>query len=656
MKILSVLPLKKGILRGDLTYFSTLDIKEGHIVEIPIKSKKTLSLVTSVSDLKESKGDIKKMNFNLRKVLSDKGESIFLKEYLDSLSETSKYFSQNKNNVFSSLIPRIFIEEYDSIAKIKKIEDTLRQNTPGGESKIKPEKLLLQSSFEDRISVYKTMVRESFARNKSVFIVLPSVNDIEKYSTYLQKGIEKFTFPIHSKIGAKKILTNYKEIITSSHPLLIICTPIFLAIPKNNIGTIILEHESSNAYKNIGRPFVDFRIFTEIYASKIGARFVLADKILRYESIGRRELDNFIPFHPLSYRIDFEGKIEIENPRKSDPSQTEKREFRIFSERTIEEIRTNLENKKKVFVFSLRKGLSTMTVCRDCGEVASCGVCGAPLVLYLSHREKDRMFVCNRCEKDEGSERLCNRCGSWNLSPLGIGTDTVYEELRKSFPKEKIFKLDKENAKSRTGAEKIVKDFEKANGAILIGTEMSFFYLGIESKEHISLSVVASFDSLWSIPNFKMSEKIVQILLSIIEHTKKKIIIETKNEDEPILESVKSTNLAPLVKEELEDRKKLGYPPFKRFIKITHMGDKEETLRTKKILEDLFKEYSPEIFSGFVSKIQGKYITNMLIKINPAEWSLKELSVNAKMDEILYEKISSLPSSFNIYIDPEDLL
>ena len=36
----------------------------------------------------------------------------------------------------------------------------------------------------------------------------------------------------------------------------------------------------------------------------------------------------------------------------------------------------------------------------------------------------------------------------------------------------------------------------------------------------MALSVIASFDSLWSIPSFKMSEKILQLIISITEITK----------------------------------------------------------------------------------------------------------------------------------------
>lgn len=240
-----------------------------------------------------------------------------------------------------------------------------------------------------------------------------------------------------------------------------------------------------------------------------------------------------------------------------------------------------------------------MTVCRDCNETITCEKCGAPLVLYSSQKDKKRIFVCNRCERDMDGDLACKNCGGWNLVSLGVGTDTVYEELEKIFEsKVKIFKLDKESAKTEKGAEKIVKDFEENPGSILIGTEMAFFYL----KNKVPLSVIASFDSLWSIPSFKMGEKIIQIILSVIENTKEKFILQTKNQKDPVILAIKSENLLPFVREELEDRKKLDYPPFKRFIKIIYVGDKTKTLKARKFLEEILKEYNPEIFSAFIAK------------------------------------------------------
>ena len=130
----------------------------------------------------------------------------------------------------------------------------------------------------------------------------------------------------------------------------------------------------------------------------------------------------------------------------------------------------------------------------------------------------------------------------------------------------------------------------------------------------------------------------------------------TPNERDPAIRAIESENLLHFVRGELEDRKEMGYPPFKRFIKITHLGDKEQTTRARRVLQDIFQEYNPEIFSGFVARLKGKYVTNALVKIEPKKWSLPEISHGSSIDENLLAKLLSLPPSFEVFVDPEDLL
>ncbi len=654
MKIVTIIPLQKGVFKTDLTYFTAKDIENGSIVSVPIRNKKILGLVISCEDLSNAKSGIKGMPFKLKKINEVKKYSIFKNEFLESALSISSYFISKKNSGVISFVPAIFREKYDQIVKFSNIEFLKdRLVNPN----IKTEKLLLQASLEDRISYYKTLIRGYFALKKSVFIILPTEYDIEIFEQALSKGIENFTFTMHGSLKPKKILENYERIINSTHGVLILGTTQFLSVPREDLGAIIVEHESSNVYKMIPKPHFDMRTFAELYAAKINVKFILADTLLRFETIARKETENLGEVYPMSFRTNFNRvSINIINPNQEDEpsSQNEKinSQFKIFADKSIEDIENTIKSKKNVFVFSLRKGLATYTICKDCNETINCDECMAPLVLYLSRDGKKRMFVCNKCNTEKDPETKCPICESWNLMPLGIGTDTVYEELKEKFPKVKIFKLDKEIAKTASGANKIIKEFEETPGSILVGTEMAFYYL----KNKVDLSVIASFDGLWTIPNYKMSEKIIQLLLSMLSLTERKLIIHTKNKNDSALLAVKGENLLPFVREELEDRKNLNYPPYKRFIKITYLGDKEGSIEAKRLLAELFKEYAPDIFGGFMAKNKNQYVTNALIKLEPKKWSLSLLSIGSTIDQRLFDLLSSLPFSYEVSVDPEDLL
>ncbi len=663
MKIVTVIPLKKGMFRDDLTYFTSKNIAVGNIVETPIRGKKALSLAVSVEEASILKAGLKGAAFNLKKITEDKGPSVWREEFLNAVFRSAEYFASRKSSVAAALLPAIFRENYDALAKIGKSPENA--DKPDSSQNIRPEKMIFQAPFDDRISFYKNMVRSSFAEKKSVFICLPTERDIEIFSSFLSRGIEKFSFSMHGGAKPKKLLENYEKIVSSSHPLLIFGTAPYLSVPIPRLGAIVVEHENSTAYKTLARPYLDMRIFAEIFAGKAGAKFILGDSMLRFESIAKKEVTGWTEIRPLSFRTNFEGDLVIsQRGERKDGADTEENssgaaagaKFRILSDRSVRQIKESVEHGKNVFVFSLRKGLATFTVCRDCGESLSCDHCLSPVVLYVSKSGNKRMFVCNRCRSEKSPDTVCPNCGGWNLAPLGIGTDTVEEELRNIFggkkKRVKIFKLDRETVKTGKQAEKTAKEFEESKGAILVGTELALFYL----NNSVPASIIASFDSLWSIPNFRMSEKIIQLLVSIMSKTEKTLIIETKNEDSPEMRAVRSDNLAEFVRNELDERMNLGYPPYRRFIKVSYAGDKRKTADARKILGDTFLGYQPEIFSGFVPKVKDKYMTNALIKLRPESWSLPELVPNATLDQGLLFRLLALPPDYTVNVDPEDLL
>ena len=69
--------------------------------------------------------------------------------------------------------------------------------------------------------------------------------------------------------------------------------------------------------------------------------------------------------------------------------------------------------------------------------------------------------MCNKCGHKETTEVRCMECNSWNLTPLGIGTDRVYEEVKKLYPNTKIIQIDKEAVSTDKEAHEIMKEFYK---------------------------------------------------------------------------------------------------------------------------------------------------------------------------------------------------
>lgn len=650
MYIATVIPIKKGIRKEELSYFILSKIELGSIVSVPIRKKSTQAIVVGIEEAKNLKGEIKDASFQFKKIEKVIGPPPYRKSFFDTCEKMKSYYASSTGAVVNAMLPKFLIDKYEEI--FHKIEDRNKIEKP-----IKGEKLIFQALFEDRLSWYRTLIREAFAKKESVFICVPTEYDINIFYDAFSKGIEKYVFKFHSSLGLKNLTTNFNQAITDTHPILIIGTGKFLAIPRSDIKTIIVEHESEDSYKQIYRPYIDIRSFAEVLAETEQIKIIFGDTLLRPETLHRHDIGEIREIASPLFRLPKVERQIIVNMTEED-KDIQKESFQTLSNTTRNMIAYALKNDETVFLFTVRKGLAGFTVCHDCGHTLLCKNCNTPIVLYGSKQktatkeEKDRIFMCNKCGTKEDTSARCPKCESWNLTPLGIGTDKVSEEAREVFPNANIIQIDRETVGTEKEIENVCNAFYNKKGSILVGTEMAFFCI----KEKITHSAIISIDGLMSIPSFNMNQKILHLIEKLHAVTERNLVIQTRIPENHILKHILSGNVLPVYRQDLKERKDFGYPPFKRLIKIIFRGSSRESQKAKIYLEDKFEKYDPQIFSAFIDKVKGQYVINTVIKVDISIWPFppeKDLTDEGK---ILYKKLISLPPVFSVNVDPEDLL
>jgi primosomal protein N' (replication factor Y) len=654
MYIITVIPFYRGNKNEYLSYFSSDVIPIGTIVSVPFRKKEINALVIDNEEAKNLKTDLKNSTFQLRKVIEVKGKSPFNISFFNACQKMAQYTVSSTGLIIKNLLPSVFI------TNIQKLNNNLFINIDDDKqtinTNIHQEKLIFQANLNDRLAFYRTLIREAFAKKESIFICLPTHYDIKSFFKELSKGIEQYVYIFHSSLNKKELISNYNMVMSENHPILIIGTGIFMSIDRHDLKTIIVENESSDVYKQMMKPYIDIRSFAEVLSSIQKIKLIFSDSLLRPETLYRHESGDLGEIAPPSYRLSQPDK-QIIIDMKNDIEVKDKKKFKIISEQAKNLIIETLSSNQSVFLFSIRKGLAPITVCNDCGHTLLCPLCTTPIVLYgtkqisANKSTTDRIFMCNKCGHKEKTEISCPNCSSWNLTPLGIGIDKVYEEIKTLFPKTNIIQIDKETTKTKNEALNAITLFKDNPDSILIGTEMALSYL----EDQISTSIIVSLDGLFSIPNFNMTQKILHIIEKLNQLTQNKLLIQTRNPLNQTLQYITSGNVLPLCRLDQNERKKFNYPPYKRLIKITFEGTAKETEKARELIENIFGEYEPQIFSAFISKVKGQYITNTVIKIDCIIWPLPIDDKN-KYDQSLNNKLRELPLSFLIDIDPEDLL
>lgn len=638
MKILTVIPIAKGISKDTLTYFSKEDVSIGSIVSIPIRSKKGFGLVVDSKPAEDIKSEIKSLSYSIKKIEKAEARSFLTPPFIEGAKKVAEWNAASLGATLSALIPKIILEENpkNSLPLPKKASGVFFET------------LLMQSDDEERFATYKSLIREEFARGRSVLFCVPTTEDLLRAKTLLEKGIEKYTYMIHGALPKKEILDTWKKISEDTHPILAITTGSFLALPINNLGSIVLEKESSRGYKMQTRPFIDIRNVVEFLAKEMGIKLILGDTLLRIETLWEIKNPNknssYSELSPLKFRA--VGTVNCEIVSMRNPMDQKKKEFSIFGDKLKSIIKNATENNENIFLFCGRKGFNPVTVCNDCGTVVVCKNCEAPVVLYSKKEAtattKNNLFVCNHCGERRDASEVCIYCKGWRLNPLGIGTEKVYEEIVEMFPKAKVMIMDKDNVTTHKQAVKVRDAFYNTPGSILIGTEMALTYL----NQKILNTAVVSMDSYFSIPDFKINEKIFHILLELRNLSERSMVIQTRQENTKIFEQASRGSLIDFYRDEIEDRKSIGYPPFTTYIKITIEGEKNSVKKEMLSIAEYMKPLELNIFDAWNPGSKSKFTVHGLISLPKGAW----------VDRVLLEKLRSLPPHCIVKIDPVTLL
>ncbi len=633
MKLLRVSPITKGISR-DLFYFSSKDIKPGAIVSIPIRKKEAIAAVISVKNARDLKSELRHSKYALKKISKVlEPNSFFNEEFLKATQKIAKYYLTGTGAIINELCPKAILEKppkietylpvsKDGLQSLEKQVDPLEQK----------QTIVLQEKKEERIKYYKNLIRSEFAKNQSIFICLPSMGEVERFEQDLQKGIEKFTFSFHSKMGKKDLREKWKKVTEEKHPVLIISTGLFLSINRPDIKTFILENEGSPFYKLRNRPFLKIKKIIKILAAQTNSSLILAGQVVSTETYTKKEIGKFSSAIPTQPKVISTAKqILVEMKKNKGPISNELKEM----------LEAAYKNNERSILFINRRGYQPSTICNDCGRILKCPHCDSPLVL---HKDSKRKFICHKCVSQIKAGNNCPYCKGYNLKTLGYGIQKISEEISRLFPDFKILRLDSDAAKTKKQAQEIIKEFRENTGSVLITTELLFSYL----EEEVERIGVLSIDNLFNLPDFRINERVFRTLLKLKTKTTKTFLIQSRLTEHPIFKNVLDGDIKGFYESEMEFRKALGYPPFKTLIKIIREGkNKEQIEKEVEILEKSLAPYNPASFCPFTPRIKNLYRSYILLKLKPG-WPAKHKE--------LHQTLASLPPQWKIDIDPESLL
>ena len=294
--------------------------------------------------------------------------------------------------------------------------------------------------------------------------------------------------------------------------------------------------------------------------------------------------------------------------------------YSVFSDAMMELIQCTLADGNQMIILLNRRGYSTFVMCRDCGETIMCPHCEVAMVYHQAGEE----LRCHYCEHHEPIPTICPKCHSKKIKFFGSGTQKVEEELRRHFNSARIARLDQDVTKHKAVGEEILQDFRNHKYDILLGTQM--VSKGHDFKDVTAVGILTA-DSILNIPVYSASERAFDLLTQTSGRAGRgdksgTVVIQTYNPLNYAIIKSKAHDYLGFYNEEIENRRALGYPPFREMIYmvVRHVREDMAEKIAQKIVDELEQHFQsqPIDFNGpyeaGIKKIRDMYRLSIMIR------------------------------------------
>lgn len=238
----------------------------------------------------------------------------------------------------------------------------------------------------------------------------------------------------------------------------------------------------------------------------------------------------------------------------------------IFSRALRESLSNVLAANQQAILFLNRRGSSTYVFCRECGAVLRCPRCDLPLTY---HSDSDDL-QCHTCNYRRKMPSRCPQCGSTSIRQFGTGTERVESEVQKAFPNARTLRWDAETTRQKGSHEILLSHFSRHQADILIGTQMLAKGLDLPL---VTLVGVVLADVGLSLPDYRTPERAFQLLMQVSGRAGRSplggsVILQTYQPENKAIQYAARHDYHGFLRQELEARRKIGYPPFARLVRL----------------------------------------------------------------------------------------
>ena len=472
--------------------------------------------------------------------------------FRDPLEKTSRQADRQTDTQTVKLTP----EQNVALNEIIKSITSLNARSP----------FLLQGvTGSGKTEIYLRAAEETIKRGKRAIVLVPEI-------AITPQTVRRFLsrFPgqvglVHSKLSEGERYDTWRRARAGKLKVIIGARSALFA-PLPNIGLIVADECHDTSYHQSEPPFYHAVAAAQTYARLCGAVCILGSAtptvVQRYQAE-----TNQIQKLDLPKRIVEKGLPPI---RIVDMRAELKAGHRgTFSRLLLEDLESTLKRGEQAILFLNRRGTATYVFCRDCGHVMKCPNCDSPLTFHVEEKER---LLCHTCGYERGKPKSCPQCGGKQIREYGLGSERVEAEVNALFPKARTLRWDWDTTRQKDAHEMILTHFVNHKADVLIGTQMLAKGLDLPL---VTLVGIVLADVGLHLPDPFAGERVFQVLTQVAGRAGRserggKVVLQTFDPQNQVIQSAAKHDVNGFYKYELEQRRRLGYPPFTRLVRLEY--------------------------------------------------------------------------------------
>ncbi|MHB8859116.1 MAG: replication restart helicase PriA [Thermoleophilia bacterium] len=464
-----------------------------------------------------------------------------------------------------------------------------------------------------KTEIYLRAIEAAAASGRGAIVLVPEISLTHQAVKRFRRRFGDGIGILHSGLSLGERYDEYMRI-RSGKARIVIGPRSALFAPMPDLCLIVVDEENDGSFKQENDPRYDARRVALERARLEGAVLVYGSATPSLESY-HRVTDRFT-LRERATGASMPAVEIIDMRQEQDP---------IFSRRLAAELDRNLAAGGKTIMLLNSRGYARFLQCGHCGHVWECSNCEVSLTIH----SRSGRLLCHHCGYGEDMPDICPECKSTDLRRWGVGTERLEDEVRRRFPEAPVFRLDADTSRGYGAGPRILEEFGRATGGILLGTQM------VAKGHHfpeVTLAAVVNADLSLQFPEFRAEEQTFALLTQLSGRSGRaeksgRVVIQTWNADIECIKMAASQAVDEFYTSELERRRRLGYPPFTHLVNILCMSRQSD--KSGKAAEFLKQKLTPAATGGEqilgpagLFRLKGWSRSHILVKTGSVERTL----------------------------------